>query len=216
MNVEIWSDVACPFCYIGKRHFEKALESFAGKDDVKITWRSFELDPNKPTDFQGDVYDHLSSKYGVSRQRAIEMNERVLEMANNAGLTFNLDKARPTNSFDAHRIIQLAKKHGLQSEAEEAFFAAYFTKGLKISDKETLKKIGEEIGLGAEEIDAVLSSEEYKDEVRSDESMATQFGISGVPFFVFERKYGVSGAQPVDVFQDVLENVATELANAKD
>jgi protein disulfide-isomerase len=127
MNVEIWSDVACPFCYIGKRHFEEALNAFAGKENVNITWRSFELDPHKPKEVSSDIYDHLASKYGVSRQRAIEMNGRVLDMAKEAGLTFHLDQVKPTNSFDAHRMIQLAKKHGLQGEAEEKFFAAYFT-----------------------------------------------------------------------------------------
>jgi protein disulfide-isomerase len=214
MNIEIWSDVVCPFCYIGKRHFEKALEQVPDKVDIKITWRSFELNPDAPNNYPGDLYDMLAARYRTTRQGAIEMNKRVLEMAEKAGLKFDLDAVKPSNSFDAHRLIKLAAKHGLQDIAEETFFAAFFSRGLNIGEKETLGKIGEEIGLKREEVDSILSSDLYADEVRTDERMATQFGISGVPFFVFDRKYGLSGAQPIDVFREIFASVRKEREKA--
>ena len=213
MEVEIWSDVVCPYCYIGKKHFEKALEQLPNKGEIKIIWRSFELDPNAQKEYPGDLYDMLSSRYRTTRERAKEMNKRVLEMAGKAGLKFHLDEVKPSNSFDAHRIIKLAAKYGLQDKAEEKCFAAFFSRGLNIGKEESLKKVGEEIGLESEEVENVLSTDMYADEVRNDEQMAAQFGISGVPFFVFDRKYGVSGAQPVEVFTEMIAQVRQELAN---
>lgn len=210
MKVEIWSDMVCPFCYIGKRHFEEALQQFAYKNDVEVVWRSFELDPDAKRNYEGGFYAMLAEKFHTTPEKAKTMNERVIKMATDAGLTYNMDNAIPTNSFDAHRLVHLAAKHGLQDKAEEKIFSAYFTEAKHIGDKETLKSIATGIGLNAEEADKVLSGEEYSYDVRTDESEAHEIGVSGVPFFIFNRKYAVSGAQPTHLFSEVLQKVWNE------
>jgi len=210
MNVEIWSDVACPWCYIGKRRFESALANFAHRDEVKVTWRSYQLDPRAPRDPGKTVNEVLAQKYGVSLSQAAAMNERVSEIAAQEGLEYHLEQARYGNTFDAHRLIHLAATHGLQQEAEEQLFKAYFTEGRALGDAETLVQLVSELGIDAEEARSVLSSGAYADEVRADGQRARSFGIGGVPFFAIDEKYGVSGAQSAELFGEVLERAWAE------
>jgi predicted DsbA family dithiol-disulfide isomerase len=210
VNVEIWSDVACPWCYIGKRRFESALAEFAHRDEVKVTWRSYQLDPEAPRDSGKMVNEVLSQKYGVSLSQAAAMNERVSAIAAQEGLEYHLEQTRYGNTFDAHRLIHQAATHGLQQEAEERFFHAYFTEGRALGDAETLVQLVSEIDIDAEEARAVLNSDGYADEVRADEQRARAFGIQGVPFFAIDEKYGVSGAQPPEVLKEVLGRAWTE------
>ncbi len=207
MKIDIWSDVACPFCYIGKRHLEAALEQFPHSKDVQVTWHSFELDPAAKKDYEEDQYQLLADKYGMSREQAIANSERVAASGKAAGLAFDFDNVKPTNTFDAHRLIQLAHKEGKQDEMEERLFRAYFTEGKHIGDPATLQAIAAEAGLDASPL---LNSGSFTDEVRKDEAQARSLNIRGVPFFVFDMKYAVSGAQPVDVFSQTLQKVWEE------
>ncbi len=209
MNVEIWSDVFCPFCYIGKRKFEQALEHFAHRDEVEVTWRSFELSPGAPVENDGDLYDVLAAKFGVSRADAKTMNGRVVAQAASVGLRYDMDRVQPTNSFDAHRLIHLAERHGLQDAAKERLLAAYFTEGQHVGRTDTLVALATEIGLDAQETAAMLASDDYADAVRDDIAEARALGINGVPFFVLDRKFGVSGAQPSEVFLGALDQAWT-------
>lgn len=204
-KVEIWSDIQCPFCYIGKRKIEKALETFEGKDKVEIEWRSYQLDPDASSQPGVDLYDYLAQRKGQTRDWAIEMHENVTNMAKENGLDYHFEKAVLANSYDAHRLIHLAKKYKLGGEAEERIFKAYFTEGRDIANKETLMLLANEIGLKDEyEIKAVLDSDEFGNEVRLDIEEAQNIGVRGVPFFVFNREYAVSGAQPVEIFTETL------------
>ena len=209
MNVEIWSDVFCPFCYIGKRKFEQALEQFAHRDEVEVTWRSFELAPGAPLESDRDLYDVLAAKFGVSRAEARAMNERVVAQAAAVGLRYDLDRVQPTNSFDAHRVIHLAAQHGLQDAAKERLLAAYFTEGRHVGRADTLVELAAEVGLDPQETAAMLASDDYAAEVRGDIAEARELGINGVPFFVLDRKYGVSGAQASETFLAALEQAWT-------
>ena len=210
MKVEIWSDVMCPFCYIGKRKFENALAQFPHKDDIEVEWKSFQLDPSIVTDPSKTVHEFLSERKGISPQRAKEMNDYVTNIALQVGLEYKFDKAVVANSFDAHRFSHLAKKHGLQNEAEEKLFKAYFTEGKNTADVETLVKIGAEIGLEEDEIRNTLAGDDFSDEVKNDIYMAQQIGINGVPFFVLDNKYAISGAQESTTFLAALNQAWTE------
>ncbi|HEY0734825.1 MAG TPA: DsbA family oxidoreductase [Herpetosiphonaceae bacterium] len=207
MYIEIWSDVVCPWCYIGKRRFEAALAQFAHRDQVTVVWRSFELDPHAPSATSVSLNEVLSKKLGVSPERAAAMNAHVTELAAEEGLDYRLDQAKHGNTFDAHRLIHFAEKHGLQATAKERLLQAYFTEGRSISDPDALVSIGVEIGLPADEVRAMVSSDACADAVRADERRAQQLGISGVPFFVIDGTYGVSGAQPAATFLGALEQV---------
>jgi predicted DsbA family dithiol-disulfide isomerase len=209
MQVEIWSDVICPWCYIGKRRFEQALEQFAGRDEVHVTWRSFELDPDGPRE-PIPLNERLARKYNIHSDEAAARHQRTTETAAGVGLEFHLDRALSGNTFDAHRLIHLANEHGLQDTAKERLLAAYFNEGLPISDRDTLVGIATSIGLDADEVRAMLESDRFAQEVRDDESVAHRFGINGVPFFVLDRRLGVSGAQPVEVLLGALEEAAGE------
>jgi predicted DsbA family dithiol-disulfide isomerase len=211
--VEIWSDMICPWCYVGKRRFEHALALFAGRDEVDVIWRSFELDPNAPRE-PVPLADRLASKFNVSHADAVAMNERMTETASGAGLQFRLDKAISGNTFDAHRVIHLAASHGLQAEADERIKESYFAEGRPISDRESLVELAASVGLDAAETRAMLESDRFTDEVREDEQTAAAFGISGVPFFVFDRRLGVSGAQPPEVLLGALQEAAGEVPAA--
>ncbi len=210
MKVEIWSDVACPWCYIGKRHFEAALDQFSHRDNVTITWRSYQLDPDAPRTPGVSVNEMLAQKYNVSISRAEAMNDRVSSIAAQAGLEYHLEKAQYGNTFDAHRLIHLAATHQLQDQMEERLFKAYFTEGLTLTDTETLVKLAAEVGIDADEARTVLTSTTYADEVCADVQRARMFGIEGVPFFAIEEQYGISGAQPTEVFKEVLDKVWAE------
>ena len=209
MKVEIWSDVACPFCWIGKRHFEKAVSKLDLKD-VEVEWKSFELDPYAKKDYEDDIYTLLANKYGQTREWALNSAEHMGQKGEEIGLEFNFDKTISTNTFDAHRLIHLAKSHGRQIEAEEALFKAYFKEGRHIGEKETLLEIGLELGIDKDEVEKTLDSEAYAEDVREDEQLSQQFRISGVPFFVINRKHGISGAQPVEHFVNMLNNAKSD------
>jgi len=212
LNVEIWSDIVCPFCYIGKRNFELACEQFP--HPVEITWRSFELQKDAPKKQAGpttkSLAARLAEKYGKSLEWAHAMNKQVTEKAASVGLAFDLDRVVPANSFDGHRLIQLAKTFGLQDQAEERLFSAYFIEGKDISDSSTLIALGSEIGLDADDVRSMLGGDRYGAEVRSDEQTATEMEVSGVPFFVINQRYAISGAQPVELFVETLHKVWTE------
>ncbi|HEX5026644.1 MAG TPA: DsbA family oxidoreductase [Agriterribacter sp.] len=210
MKVEIWSDIMCPFCYIGKRNLESALEEFPDAENVEVEWHSFQLDPGIESGHGKNLYQYLSERKGLSLEQSIHMHQQVTERARRAGLEYNFDKAVVANSFDAHRVIQLAKSKGLGDAAEERLFYAYFTEGKDFSDHETLVQLGINIGLDEAETRQVLTGNAYADKVEQDISEAQHIGIRGVPFFVFDRKYAVSGAQPVDVFVNTLQQSFTE------
>lgn len=205
MMVEIWSDIVCPWCYIGKRRFETALEHFAHKDQVEIVWRSFELDPNSQRRTPGSLNEMLAGKLRRSTAEAAAMNDHVSGLAAAEGLDYRLDRAQHGNTFDAHRLIHLAAAHNLQGVAKERLLRAYFTEGQPIGDVETLVSLGAEMGLPADEVRAMLASDAYADEVRADERRAVMFNIRGVPFVAIDETYGVSGAQPAEVFLNALE-----------
>jgi predicted DsbA family dithiol-disulfide isomerase len=210
MKVEIWSDVMCPFCYIGKRRFEDALAHFAHKDKIEIEWKSFQLNPDLVTDPEIKIDEYLADKKGWGLEQARQMNAHVTQMAAEVGLTYNFDKAVVANSFNAHRISHLAKKHGLGVAMEEQLFKAYFTDGKNIDDRETLIELGTQIGLDADEIKQTLEGSAYAEDVRRDIAEAQYLGIQGVPFFVMNGKYAVSGAQAVPVFEQTLEKAFDE------
>ena len=211
MKVEIWSDVMCPFCYIGKRKFENALEQFAHKDEVEVVWKSFQLNPDMKTEAGKNINQYLAEVKGWSIEKAKEMNDHVSGIAKDIGLTYHLDKAVVANSFDAHRFSHLAKKYGKQNDAEEKLFEAYFTDGKNTADHQTLVQLGSEIGMDATEISTVLSSDEFADEVNQDIYEAQQVGVRGVPFFVLGEKYAISGAQESSTFLQALNKTWEEI-----
>lgn len=204
IHVEVWSDINCPYCYIGKRHLEKAIKEFSS-DEVKVEWKSFELDPHTkpPKNVPHKVL--LAQKYGKDIAWAERMDENMTSMAKKAGLDFHMDKIIPANSLNAHRLIHLAHAHGKQHEMKERLLSAKFVEGLDIDDLLVLRNLGTELGLDRNEVIAVLESNRYEAEVRRDEETAGALGISGVPFFVINKKYGLSGAQPVETFIEALK-----------
>jgi predicted DsbA family dithiol-disulfide isomerase len=212
MQVEIWSDVVCPWCYIGKRRFEQALEAFPHADEVTVTYRSFELDPGAPSQRTGSHTEHLARKYGITVERADQMHAQMTEVGAGEGIDFRFDLIRGGNTFDAHRLLHLARDLDRQLVLKELLLRATFTAGQPIADKEVLVRIAGEAGIPIEEARTVLDSDKYADDVRADEQQAAQYGITGVPFFVVDGKYGVSGAQPSDVLVQVLERAYAESA----
>ncbi len=210
MKVEIWSDVVCPWCYVGKRHFEEALSRFGHADQVSVEWRSFELDPSTPARVDLPMATILERKYGMTAEQARAANQQMTDLAASVGLEYHLDTVQVGNTFDAHRLIHLAATHGLGDAMKERLFAAYFTEGALPSDHETLVKLATEIGLDAAEVDAALAGDAFAADVRHDEARATSLGVSGVPFFVIDEAYGVSGAQPPEVLLGALEQAWSE------
>lgn len=210
MRVDIWSDVVCPFCYIGK----KRLEHVAAEAGVEldIHWHSFELDPDAPAHHDTSNTERLAKKYGRSVEEMQQMQQNIAQMAAEEGIDFQWQKANSGNSFDAHRIIHLAQSKGLGNQAKEAFFHAYMTEGLAISEREVVEEIASRIGLDHAEVEYVLQSDELADFVRHDEKIAhEQLNISGVPFFVFDQKFALSGAQPREVFLQVLNQSLAQI-----
>ncbi len=204
MKVEIWSDVVCPWCYIGKRRFERALAAFERRDEVEVVWRSFELDPNAPKRTDEDPAARLARKYGMTLEEARAALDRVTGLAAQEGLTYRLDAARPANTFDAHRLLHLAADRGVQGAVEEGLMAAHFTEARPIGDPGTLLSVAAAAGPDAGEARLVLSGNAYAGEVVADEREAAALGISGVPFFVLDRRYGISGAQPAELIHQAL------------
>ncbi len=216
MKVDIWSDVMCPFCYIGKRQFEKALSHFPYKDSVEIVWHSFQLDPEMKSDGSKDVYTYLAERKGQTRDWSVKMHENVVNMAKNEGLHYRFDIAKVANSFDAHRLGHFAKSKNKGNEMEEALFKAYFTEGAMISDHHTLAKLASTIGLDSNEVLKMLATDQFTKEVHADIDTAEKIGVSGVPFFVFDNKYAVSGAQGSETFSKALNHLYQEIqANQK-
>jgi predicted DsbA family dithiol-disulfide isomerase len=204
MHVEIWSDIACPWCYIGKRRFEAALAEFEHRDEVRVTWRSFELDPGAPPERPGDRAVHLAEKYGSSVEHAQAMHDRMTEVAAGDGLDFHFETARDGNTFDAHRMLHLAEAHDVQDALKERLMRAYLTEGELMSDHAALERLGLEVGLPADDVREVLTTDRYAADVREDQRTAGSLGISAVPFFVVDRAFGASGAQPPEVMGDLL------------
>ena len=215
LTVEIWSDVVCPWCYIGKRRFEAALEAFEHRDDVTVLWRSFELDPEAPVLVEGTATERLAAKYGMSLERAAAMHQQMTEMAAAEGLEFRFDLARGGNTFDAHRMIHLAATYGHQAAAKERLMRAHFTDGEPIADPETLIRLVAEVGVDPDEARQALIENRFAEDVREDEQLAAQLGIQGVPFFVLNRRYGVSGAQPPEALVQALERAWGEAVSLR-
>ena len=212
MKVEIWSDVVCPWCAIGRARLGHALERFDHGDAVEVVWRSFELDPTAPPLREGGLVDHLARKYGMSLEQAEASQHRLTQLAAEEGLDFRFDRARPGNTFDAHRLLHLAAQHGRQHELKGRLLRAYFTEGEAIGEGATLARLATEVGLDPDEVEAVLAGDAFAEAVRADEREATELGVSGVPFFVVDRHYGVSGAQPTDLLVEVLEQAWADAA----
>jgi predicted DsbA family dithiol-disulfide isomerase len=213
LTVDIWSDVVCPWCYIGKRRFEAALAQFEHREDVSVTWHSFELDPTAPPVAEGDPAERLSAKYGMSVDEARQRQDEITALAAQDGLTYDLAGARGGNTLDAHRLIHLGAEQGLADPVMERLMSAYFGEREAIGDPATLERLATEAGLPADEVAALLEGDRYADAVRADEDTATRLGIRGVPFFVLGRRYGLSGAQPAEVILQALQQAWDE-ANA--
>jgi len=213
MRIEIWSDVVCPWCYIGKRRLETALADFPHAEDVEVVWRSFQLDPSAPREATESIAEHLGHKYGGGADAGREMIARVSEVAAGEGLTFSYDDAQRASTLDSHRLLHLALVEGgtsRQSALKEQLLASYFVRAENPADHEVLRTIALEVGLPEQRVDEVLASDEYADAVDADQQQAVAFGASGVPFVVVDQKYGVSGAQPAEVFGQVLERAWSE------
>ena len=204
MHVEIWSDIACPWCYVGKRRFEAALAGFDQRDDVRVTWRSFELDPYAPRELAVDNAAHLAEKYGMTREQAQASQQNLADVAAGAGLDMRFDLARGGNTFDAHRLVHLAKAHGAQDAMKERLMRAYFTEGERIGDPDVLARLALEVGLPDDDLRDVLATDRYAADVREDERTAMSLGIGAVPFFVVDRKIGAPGAHPPEALRELL------------
>jgi len=212
MKVEVWSDISCPFCYIGKRNYESALLQFADNKDIEIIWKSFQLDPNIPQHIENkeNVYQYLADRKGITLEESIKMHQGVAQTAKNAGLEYNFDKTIIANSLNAHRLIQLSKTKGLGDFAEECIFKAYFTDGKDLGDTAILIEIGKTIGLTEDEVNEALSNDVYAYKVKQDIQEAKHYEIDGVPFFLFNGKYAVYGAQAVETFLQTLKKSYTD------
>jgi len=210
VQIEVFSDVVCPWCYIGKRRLEEALSTFAHADEVTVTYRSFQLDPSTPQHADQTLDEMLATKYGRSLVEARAMNQRVSDIAATVGLDFQLEQAHPANTFDAHRLLHFAADHDRQGELKERLLRAYFTEGRKLGDHEELADLAAEVGLDRKAAADVLAGDDYAEAVDEDLALGRGFGASGVPFFVFDRKYGISGAQETAVFTGVLDRAWAE------
>lgn len=213
MHIDIWSDVICPWCYIGKRRFESAMKQLRTEKPVTIRFRSFELDPDAPQQESRSLNQILADKYGISEEEVQRMQANVIEQALEEGLEYNLDQAKSGNSFEAHQLLHLAGKHGLQFELKERLMAAYFTEGKPIGDRDTLIELAVDVGLDRELARQTLEEQTYASAVRHDEQLARQIGVRGVPFFVVDMKYGISGAQPTEHFVEMLANMEKDLGS---
>ena len=210
LKVQIWSDIMCPFCYIGKRRIEEALQNFEHKEAVEIEWKSYQLDASFIASPEDNMVEHLAEKYRKDNDWAQNMLDNMTQNAKTAGLDFHFEKAILANSFNAHRLLHLAKKYNLANDLEELLFKAYLTEGKNVNDLDTLSKLGIEVGLDSEEITQVLNSDTYGAEVNKDQEEANAIGVQGVPFFVLDNKYAISGAQPASAFLETLEKVWEE------
>lgn len=201
MKTEIFSDIACPFCYIGTRRFGEALEGLPDSDGIEVVWRSFQLDPAAPRRSEGDLLDHVSRKFGISRDEARAMNDRVIAMGHDAGIEFDFESAFSVNTFDAHRMLKLAATAGVEGGLADDFFGAYFSGSSDLSDPDELVRLATARGVDGERAAAVAAGDGFAAEVREDQELAGLLGITGVPAFVFDRSTAVSGAQPVEAIR---------------
>jgi len=211
MKIDVWMDYICPFCYLGKRHLEQALAQFPYNEKVEIEYKSFELNPDQPKYSGQNIYQLLAEKYGMSIEEAINANESVGRQAAEVGLNYYFDEMKPTNTFDAHRLAKYAKTVGKEKQITEKLFHSYFTEAKLISDHDTLSKIAVLEGLDRDTVIAILEdSSRYENEVRSDEALARKYGITGVPFFLINQKYAISGAQPIEAILDAVQKAWQE------
>ncbi len=205
MQIDIWSDIACPWCYIGKRRLERALADYPHRDEVGVTWHSYQLDPGLPEHYDGTEVEYLSSRKGMPTEQVQQMFAHVAEQAAGEGLAYDFDSLVVANSARAHELLHLAKERGLGDEAKEALLSGHFEHAADIGDVDTLVRIGTSVGLDEGEIRSALADGRYQAAVASDIDMARQIGVTGVPFVVVDMKYAVSGAQPPEVFREVLD-----------
>ena len=205
----------CPFCYIGKRHLEKAMESTPFSNEIEIEWKSYQLNPDYQNTTNEGLYDYLARAKGMTVEQARKLTGNVQEMASKAGITLDFEHSIPANSFDAHRFLHFAKTKGVQNEAEEALFQAHFTEGKNIANKEILSAVGQNLGLVKTEIDNALAADDFAEAVQYDGYEAQQIGIRGVPYFVFDKKYALSGAQPIETFKAAITQSFTEWKEAQ-
>lgn len=210
MKIEVWSDFVCPFCYIGKRRLEIALEKFEHKDEVELIFKSFELDPSSKKKFDENIHEIIAKKYGIPVEQAKASNNQLVDQAKAIGLNYNFDDLIPTNTFDAHRVVHYAKTEGKTNELVERIFKAYFIDSLNISDHKVLASLAHEVGLNSDKALSMLESDQYGEEVRKDEETASKLRISGVPYFLINNKYVVSGAQTPEMFLEALEKAREE------
>ncbi|WP_203248178.1 DsbA family oxidoreductase [Sporosarcina beigongshangi] len=210
MKIEIWSDYVCPFCYIGKRRFEEALKETGLEENAEVIFKAFELDPNSPATSDESMEEVLAKKYGTSIDEAKKMTDNVVVQAKTVGLDYDFSKMTPANTFNAHRLAKLAEQQGLGAQVSERFLKAYFIDAEKIGTEDVLLRLAEEVGISRERAQQVLDSDEFAAEVRADITEAGQIGVQGVPFFVINRKYAISGAQPAEAFAEALRKVAAE------
>ena len=209
MQVEIWSDISCPWCYVGKRRFEAALAAFEHRDEVTVTWRSFELDPRAPVARSVDSATHLAQKYGMTREQAQTSQRKLADVAAADGIDMRFDLARGGNTFDAHRLVHLAEAHGLQDAMTERLMRAYFTEGEPIGDADALARLALDVGLPVDEVRDVLATDRYAAEVRDDERTAASLGIHAVPFIAVDRRIGAAGARPPEALGELLRQART-------
>lgn len=209
MRIEVWSDVVCPFCYVGKRELASALGDFEYADQVEVVWKAFELDAAAPAE-GADATEHLMTKYGISAEQVAAQNDQLAARAQEVGLQFNWQASKSANTLDAHRLIKLAETAGLADEATDKVMSAFFTDGELVSDHQVLTRIGSEIGLDEARVREMLAGVEFTEQVRADQQEAAGYGISGVPFFLFDGQWAVTGAQSAELFGQALEQVWQE------
>ena len=213
MRVDMWSDVVCPFCWLGRKRLEAAAR--AEQIELRIVWRSFELDPNRPQIGEPGIVEHIAKKYGMSREQSLGAQQQLAQAFAQYGGVYDFERATPSNTFDAHRLSHLAATHGLSDKMQARMMRAYFSEGQAIGDHAVLRRLAEEVGLKPVEIEATLSSDAFGDDVRRDEEIATQqLDVQGVPFFVLEGRLAISGAQPVETFRAALRQMAEQIAGS--
>ena len=210
MKIEIWSDFACPFCYIGKTRFEQALQNFKHKDHVEVIYKAYQLNPNAPKVMQGTAYESFAKGHGTTPEQAKQRFQMFTQNAKSVGVTYNYDIIQMTNTFDAHRVAKYANTLGKEDAITSRFMKAYFTEGYNLADHETLAKLSAEVGLNQDDVLSMLSTNQYADQVEFEMTESRQIGVQGVPFFVLNRKYGISGAQQTEYFAQALEQIWAE------
>jgi predicted DsbA family dithiol-disulfide isomerase len=218
LRVSVWSDIACPWCFVGKRRLESALAAFPERGKVRVVWRAFELDPAAPRirEGEGSYAERLARKYGISVERARDAIARMLDVGAQDGIAFDFENIRPGNTFDAHRVLYFARQSGQEEELKERYLRAYLCEGAAIGDPAVLASLAAQVGMDVDRVSAVLASNDFSEAVRAEEEQARRLGIHGVPFFVFDDRYGVSGAQPVETLLGVLEHTWREVDSAEE